>query len=241
MTAQHLRPLLAFVVVAILGAVIFANGLQKQVFDAIREGASVVAGTHLLQDPVLDVEQGEQIAPEEPAGTDTSAEPQAPDVNDTGSSSSASPATATAVAGLSTAGVAARSAVDGDQVAEPGGVTRGHEAPAANPVPKAGATPHPRTQHPAGEEKGYEGDDHGKGHQAAPGEGHGHGHDAAPRGDDSWSGKAKGDDNAPRGKANGHDDGHHGKAKGHDKGHEGKAKGHDKGHHGKAKGHDKGH
>ena len=62
-TGQHLRPLFAFVVVAIVGAVVFANAFRAQdVLDAIRGGASdVFAGTPLLHEPLYVVEPGEQI------------------------------------------------------------------------------------------------------------------------------------------------------------------------------------
>ncbi len=62
MSAQHLRPLFAFVVVAIVGGLVFANALRAQdVVDAIRDGTSnVLAGTRRSR-PVYVVEEGMRL------------------------------------------------------------------------------------------------------------------------------------------------------------------------------------
>ena len=60
MSAQHLRPLFAFVVVAIVGGLVFANALRAQdVVDAIRNGTSNVLAGPLL--PVYVVEEGMRL------------------------------------------------------------------------------------------------------------------------------------------------------------------------------------
>lgn len=67
MSAQHLRPLVAFVVVAILGAVVFFNTMQAQtVLAAIRTGAATVAaGNPLLHEPLFVVEPGQRLTPDD--------------------------------------------------------------------------------------------------------------------------------------------------------------------------------
>lgn len=63
MNAEHKRPLFAFLIVTVIAAVVFANGLQRQVLNVIRDGASnVIAGTSLLHDPLYVVEEGARIA-----------------------------------------------------------------------------------------------------------------------------------------------------------------------------------
>jgi hypothetical protein len=257
LSAQHLRPLFAFVVVAIVGAVVFATSFRAQdVVDAIRGGASdVIAGTPLLHDPLYVVEDGQRLdaaevpEPEADSSADAGSAPVGDTVDGTVPSADAATPVPTPAAGSAGTQPAGQGTTGG------GGGTAPAKAPQDSPaVPKAPTTSkgHGPGLAPGNQGSGGSGgpppvaqqdDDHGKGdHEAKehgrpraddhPGHGHGHGDGDGRREARDDEGHRSGHGGSGHGPAKGHDKADHGQANG-------KAKGHAKANHGKAKGHDK--
>jgi hypothetical protein len=203
-TGQHLRPLLAFVTVAIVGGLVFANAFRAQdVVDAIRGGASdVLAGTSLLHEPLYVVEQGEQIeaapapAPEVNPSDETDSAPVGPVIGGTPSTAAPAPVptpaagsdvgpgpTGQAGQGSGTgkaggqAGGQGGSKGNGVPVAPKVGNHQGHGAPGGGEDSTGNGGGAAVGQAAEGHGNGHAGEDHGKGpggNQVA--EGHGHGH-----------------------------------------------------------------
>jgi hypothetical protein len=234
-TGQHLRPLTAFVVVAIVAGVVFSNGLRAQdVVDAIRGGASdVLAGTRLLHEPRYVVEKGEQIEaapvpePEVDSSEGTGAAPVGPVAGGTPSTTAPAsvptPAAGRDAAGSGPTGRAGQGAGTGNAGGQAGGQggSKGNGVPVA---PKAGNQGQGAPggggstgggaavgQAAEGHGNGHADEDHGKGpekNQAA--EGHGNGH--AAEGQGHGHGGAKGDDASSGHGPKGHDKSEHGKS-----------------------------
>jgi hypothetical protein len=204
-TGQHLRPLSAFVVVAIVAGVVFANALRAQdVVDAIRGGASdVLAGTSLLHEPLYVVERGEQIEaapePEVDSSVESGSVPLGPVGESTPSTAAPVPTPAAGsdagtgptgqagqAAGTGKAGDEGGSKGNGVPVTPKAGNHQGHGAPGGGEDSAGtggGATVGQATE---GHGNGHAGEDHGKGpgrNQVAQGHGRGHagdkGHDAS--------------------------------------------------------------
>jgi hypothetical protein len=225
-SAQHLRPLFAFVVVAIVAGVVFGNALRAQdVVDAIRGGASnVLAGTPLMHEPLYVVEEGQRLdaaeVPEPQATPSADAGPSTVSpIDETASSADVSSPAPTPAdgggSGTQSTGVGAQGG-GGQASGQVGGTTPG----GAPKAPATGNAPGP-------------GNPSGHGGSSGPG-GAAVGHETNGHGDDNGHHKAKGHVRPARGV--GHD-GDHGR--GHDKADHGKAKGQDRSGHGEAKGHAK--
>jgi hypothetical protein len=258
LTAEHLRPLFAFVIVAIAGAVVFGTSFRAQdVVDVIRGGApSVIAGTPLLHDPLYVVEDGQRLdaAPELEPEVDSSVGTEPSPVGGSVDTAVPSPGVTVPIPTPAAGGVPATGVPDqgaqggqGDQ----GGSTNktpGKSAGGSPPTTSKGQAPGAPGQAgahgpgAAAPDVDDEGDDdeaegHGKADDHGDDEAEAHGRGKADdRGDDKGRAEA-------RGHARGHAKGHakadraKGHAHGHQQGHaNGKAKGHAKADHTKAQG-----
>ena len=247
MSAQHLRPLFAFVVVAILGAVVFANSFRAQdVVDVIRGGGSnVLIGTPLLHEPLYVVEEGQRLdaaeAPEPEVAPSAPAAPEGGAVDGGASSADVSAPLPTPAAGsdagTGSTGNAAPGGDGGQAPVQPAGDPPG--APKAEGTsPGHGQANNPgqaASNGPGSSAVGHEASENGNGHHWAKGHVHARAHDA-DGGDDRGRHEARGHEK------NGHDKSDHGE-RGHAKTKDhAKAKGHAKAQgHAKAKGHAKHH
>jgi hypothetical protein len=231
-SAQHLRPLFAFVVVAIVGSVVFTNALRAQdVVDAIRNGASdVIAGTPLLHDQPYVVEEGERLAtadaplPEVDTSTGVDSTPVGGGVDGTTPAPTAggAPASTPATSGPGTR-PSGQGAQNEDRGTAPGKAAE--DSPAAPKAPTTskghgpGVAQGPAAGGTGGPAAGHDSSGHGNGLHKAKG------HDVRPaRATGGHHDHGKGDDKARHGQAKGHDKSGHG----HDKAGQGKAKGHAK-------------
>ncbi|HEX5860779.1 MAG TPA: hypothetical protein VFY58_02985 [Nocardioides sp.] len=222
MNAEHKRPLFAFLILTVIAAVVFANGLQRQVLDVIRNGGStIVAGTSLLHDPLYVVEEGARIATEPQTGEgqgDTTASPPTPPAplpteddtaEGTSPATSPNPVSPTSPGGSAagptgsapSSGNATGNAPPGGNVGDDGqGRPRHGDDAAGNQGPGAGG---PVAAEPDEAE--------GRGEKAEHPETHGHGRSddrVARRHDDSGPGKSDADHGRGHEQASGHGTGH---------------------------------
>jgi hypothetical protein len=228
-SAQHLRPLFAFVVVAIVGGLVFANALRAQdVVDAIRAGsANVLAGTPLMHDPLYVVEEGMRLDAAESPEPEVDPSAEAADSAPVGTVEGAAPSTDVAPTDDKTAPDGDRGQAPGQAAGDPPGAPK---AGASNEGHGPDSDPgRPEASGPGGGHDGPKGDD----------KGHDEGKDDDRTGHDEPKGHANADDKSGDGKAKGHGQSDHGEAKGHDKKDHGEAKGHGQSDHGEAKGHGK--
>ena len=217
-TGQHLRPLSAFVAVAIVGAVVFANALRAQdVVDAIRGGtSSIFAGTPLLHDPLYVVEDGERIQaaevpePEVDSSTGASSEPVVPGDGAASSADAATPVPTPAAGGASGTQSTGTSAQGGSGGQAAGGSQGAPKAPTPGKAQGQQGTAGQRRLRWSGWGSQRPGDERSRQRRRRQRD-NGHG-----KGDDNGLHKAKGHDRAQRGGED-HDEGHdggreHGKA-----------------------------
>jgi hypothetical protein len=228
-SAQHLRPLFAFVVIAIVGAVVFTNALRAQdVVDAIRNGASdVIAGTPLLHDQLYVVEEGERLAtadaplPEVDTSTGVDSTPVGGGADGTTPAPTAGGAPASTPA---TNDPGTRPSGQGAQN-ENRGTAPGKAAEDSPAAPKApttskghgpGVAQGAGTGGAGGPAAGHDSSGHGNGLHKAKGHDHGKGHDKSGHGQSahgiSGHGHANNDGKARHDKS-GHDKAGHAKSK----------------------------
>jgi hypothetical protein len=235
--AQHLRPLVAFMAVAIVGGIVFANLLRSDnVVDAIRNGLpDVIAGSPLLPEPLYVVEDGEHLsavpAPEAEPPSD-SGPSEAPVTRDEGEPTADVVATAPARAAGRHAGQSSTTSTKPAAPKPVKGNTQGGQ------VPKAGSQGHGSAPGAAsGGSGGHQTKGHGKGSGQGQGtvqrKGHGSGHATAPGGARPRVLASSGPGNLTGSDKSGHGNGH--AKSGHGKGHakSGHGKGHAKSGHGK--------
>lgn len=241
MSAQHLRPLFAFVVVAIVGAVVFGNALRAQdVVNTIRNGtSSVLAGTPVLHEPLYVVEDGVTLEATEPKvepkaqpTTVSSSQPDSP-VAEAASGAGVTPVPLPAAGTDPVSPPTSQPVPHGDRAGSDSGTSQGGDSPGTPKAPSPSKGHGPDQAQPAGgsggpgASDGHHGNGRGEGH--SQGGHHGKGVVSARVGEDH-EGHGNGRDGSRPGQAKGHDTSDHDHAKGHTKSHtKGHTKGHDKG------------